>query len=112
MTARNRHRLPSLLTGIGCALVISALPAGAGEPGAPAIDKGRRHWAFQPLRPQEVPRTSGSVNARGPIDTFLLSRLEKKRLTFSPEAKPATLIRRAYLDLWGVPPAPDEVDAF
>src|SRR5207253_8347228 len=40
------------------------------------------------------------------------SRLQKRRLSFSPEAGRAPLIRRAYLDLWGLPPGPAEVDAF
>jgi hypothetical protein len=99
MTARVYHRLIFALTaGVGL-----ALPAAA-------ADKGR-HWAFQPLRRPAVP-TTPAANARTPIDAFLLSRLEARRLTFSPEAEWATLIRRAYLDLWGLPPAPAEIDDF
>src|SRR4029077_14727299 len=43
---------------------------------------------------------------------FLLAKLEEKGLTFSADADPITLLRRAYLDLWGLPPAPEAVDAF
>jgi hypothetical protein len=46
------------------------------------------------------------------VDAFLLGRLEAKGLTYSPEADPVTLLRRAYLDLWGLPPTPEAVDAF
>ncbi len=49
---------------------------------------------------------------RTPVDAFLLARLEAKQLAFSAEADPATLVRRAYLDLLGIPPTPEEVDAF
>jgi hypothetical protein len=118
MTAKACHRLiSSFVAEIGCVLVFSALPAPAARGGetispAVAMDKGSRHWAFQSIRRLEVPRASGMAITRTPIDVFLLSRLEARRLTFSPEAERATLIRRAYLDLWGLPPEPAEVDAF
>jgi Protein of unknown function (DUF1549) len=46
------------------------------------------------------------------VDAFLLARLEAKGLTYAPEADRVTLLRRAYLDLWGLPPTPEAVDAF
>jgi hypothetical protein len=55
---------------------------------------------------------SNRIRARTPIDAFLLARLEAKGLGCSPEADRITLMRRAYLDLWGLPPAPADVDAF
>src|SRR5262249_51072662 len=95
---------------IACALVVAALPAPPARGAEP--DRGSRHWAFQPIRRAEVPRASGPAGARTPVDAFLLSNLEKRGLTFSPEAVRATLIRRAHLDLGGLPPEPAEVDAF
>jgi len=73
------------------------------------------HWAFvKPSRPP-TPLTSGQVY-RGwdsnPIDAFILARLEKEGLTASPEADRYTLIRRVSLDLIGLPPSSEEVDAF
>jgi hypothetical protein len=49
---------------------------------------------------------------RTPVDAFLLARLNAVHLGFSPEADRTTLLRRAYLDLWGIPPTIEEVDAF
>src|SRR5262245_424641 len=114
MTARASGRpIVSVVVGAGCALVFSVLAAptvrGA-EPPGPA--KGSQHWAFQRLGQVEVARVSGPARARTPIDLFLLSRMEARRLTFSREADRATLIRRASLDLWGLPPGPEDVDAF
>jgi mono/diheme cytochrome c family protein len=68
------------------------------------------HWAFVPPKRPEVPKTKFAVN--NPIDNFAFSRLEKEGLKPSPEADRYTLIRRVYLDLIGIPPTPEEVDAF
>lgn len=70
------------------------------------------HWAFQPLRRIEPPMVKESKRVRNPIDRFLLTRLESSGLTFAPEADKVTLIRRATLDLLGLPPTPKEVDEF
>lgn len=75
-----------------------------------AFDRGRSHWAFQKLRRPEAPTVT--ERGRTPVDAFLLARLEAKGLSFAPDADRVTLIRRAYLDLLGLPPRPEEVDAF
>jgi hypothetical protein len=72
-----------------------------------------KHWAFLP--PQRAPLppiTSHLSRIANPIDTFILARLEKEKLSPSPEADRATLIRRVSLDLIGLPPTPTEVDEF
>lgn len=70
------------------------------------------HWAFiKPVRPAP-PVVSLKSWPKNGIDYFILSRLEKEGLKPSPEADRATLIRRASLDLIGLPPTPAEVDAF
>ena len=70
------------------------------------------HWAFKaPARPQ-APRLKNTGWARNPIDAFVLARLEKEGLAPSPEADRATLARRLTLDLTGLPPTIEEVDAF
>jgi hypothetical protein len=79
----------------------------------PAVDCARaQHWAFQPSRRPNVPAVRNTDRLRTPVDAFLLARLESKGLTFAPEADRITLLRRACLDLWGLPPTPEEVDAF
>jgi mono/diheme cytochrome c family protein len=76
------------------------------------LPAARRHWAFvPPIRPA-VPTTSRNAWLRNPIDAFVLSRLDRESLTPSPEADRATLLRRASLDLTGLPPTPAELDAF
>jgi hypothetical protein len=75
-------------------------------------DKDREHWAFQPPKQAPVPTVKARDRVRSPIDSFLLARLEAKKLSFSPEADRPTLIRRAYFDLVGLPPSPEAVAAF
>jgi cytochrome c553 len=70
------------------------------------------HWAFQPVRPTAPPKVKNAVWCASPIDRFVLARLEAKGLTPAPVADRRTLIRRAYFDLIGLPPTPEEVAAF
>jgi hypothetical protein len=70
------------------------------------------HWAFKaPVRPGE-PKITKPEWVRSPVDSFVLARLEAEHLSPSPEADRITLCRRLYLDLIGLPPKPEEVDAF
>ena len=69
----------------------------------------KEFWSFRSPRPAALPRVLHPEQARNPIDLFLLSRLESKGLGFSPEAEPLVLLRRAYLDLTGMPPTSREV---
>ncbi|MCA9047190.1 MAG: DUF1549 domain-containing protein, partial [Planctomycetaceae bacterium] len=72
-------------------------------------------WSLQPLRRPVVPEFSdpaGSDWIRTPIDAFVLQKHRELSLTPSPEADRRTLIRRLYYDLTGLPPSPQEVDAF
>lgn len=70
------------------------------------------HWAFRaPTRP-EAPVVKNTSWVRNPIDAFVLAQLEGLRIAPSPEADRATLARRLYFDLTGIPPSPSEVDAF
>ena len=75
-------------------------------------DEHRRHWAFRKLSRFEPSASQSPASVRTPIDAFLLARLEKEGLGYSPKADRVTLIRRAYLDLVGLPPSPDQVDEF
>jgi hypothetical protein len=74
--------------------------------------KKATHWAFvAPVKPS-VPQPKNASWARNEIDRFILARLEKEGLTPSAEADKATLLRRLSLDLIGLPPTIEEVDAF
>ena len=82
--------------------------APSGEiPSVPAI-----HWAFVPPVRSALPEVRDLAWARNPVDRFLLAALERDGLAPSPEADRVTLVRRASLDLIGLPPTPDEVAAF
>ncbi|HET6883626.1 MAG TPA: DUF1553 domain-containing protein, partial [Pirellulales bacterium] len=75
-------------------------------------DEERNYWAFQPIRRPAVPVVADDGQPCNPIDAFLLERLKREGLAFSPAADKPTLIRRAYFDLSGLPPTPDEVESF
>ena len=85
---------------------------GADWPESGPVKDPRRHWAFHaPLRPP-LPATQLAHWARTPVDAFILARLEKEHLPPAPEADKITLLRRLSLDLIGLPPSLEEVDAF
>jgi cytochrome c553 len=83
-----------------------------GAPGLPEGDDGLGHWSFRPVRRPAVPRVKAAAWVKTPIDAFILAQLEVKGLAPSPQADARTLIRRATFDLTGLPPTPEEVDAF
>lgn len=87
-----------------------AEPASAEQ--AEFTDEERSFWSFQPVSNPQVPTVKHSGHVTTPIDAFLLARLERENLTFSPQADKLTLVRRAYFDLLGLPPAPEAVDEF
>jgi hypothetical protein len=89
------------------------VPDVAGSVPDPLVsDKDRQFWAFQSPRPVNIPAVRHAQQVRNPVDAFILSKLEEKGLTLSPEADRLVLIRRAYFDLTGLPPQPEEVKAF
>jgi hypothetical protein len=75
-------------------------------------DEERAFWSFQPVRPPKIPVTKLKDRVRTPVDAFLVAELGRKKLAFSPDAEKVTLLRRACLDLTGLPPAPAELEAF
>ncbi|MFM7320221.1 MAG: PSD1 and planctomycete cytochrome C domain-containing protein [Armatimonadota bacterium] len=85
-------------------------PAGGGFQAE--IVRRRSHWAYAPVVRSPVPAVKAKSRVRNPIDAFLLARLEKAGLSFSPDADARTLIRRATIDLIGVPPTAPEVEAY
>ena len=76
------------------------------------LAKGRAYWAFQPLRPMAPPRVKNMAWGRTPVDRFILAKLEAKGLAPNGPINRERLIRRAYFDLHGLPPAPADFEAF
>ena len=70
------------------------------------------HWAFQPPQNPTLPRVRRTDWPRNEIDYFVLARLETEGIKPAPEADAYALVRRVYLDLTGLPPTPEEADAF
>jgi hypothetical protein len=71
----------------------------------------KSHWAWQPIALRQPP-AAGSAWPRDMIDRFLLDKLHQKRIEPAPPADPATLLRRVYFDLTGLPPTPERVESF
>jgi hypothetical protein len=84
--------------------------AGPAAPQGMSVEAGRKWWAFQPLKVNPIPPTTGAANSA--IDAFVLSKLEQQGLSPSREADPRTLVRRVYVDLLGFKPTYEEIEAF
>ena len=75
-------------------------------------EEERSFWSLQPVVALPVPEVRSTNRMRTPVDAFVLERLERDGLSFSPDADKRTLIRRACFDLIGLPPSPEDVDTF
>ena len=78
--------------------------AGAGDP--------MKHWAFQPVANPPAPAVKDAAWPKTSVDAFVLAKLEAAGLAPAPPADKRTLLRRATYDLTGMPPTPEESDAF
>ncbi|NBV23762.1 MAG: DUF1553 domain-containing protein [Proteobacteria bacterium] len=74
------------------------------------VEEGRQFWAFQPVKDPPIPNSKFDV--RNSIDAFINARLAEKKLAAAPPADPRVFIRRATFDLTGLPPTPEETEAF
>ncbi|WP_235905148.1 DUF1553 domain-containing protein [Tautonia marina] len=104
--------LSDLEIGLLRAWIDQGAPGERSESSSPTLRRTSNHWAFQPIERPEPPAVADKSWVRNPIDAFILDRLEREGIAPSPEADRATLIRRLSLDLLGIPPTPEEVDAF
>jgi len=75
-------------------------------------DKDRAHWSFQPVKSVVPPDVTRAVRLANPIDAFIEAKLESRGLMPAASASRRTLIRRVCYDLLGLPPTPEEVEAF
>jgi len=89
-----------------------AVVAAKAVAGAPSTGPETTHWAFRPVKPVVPPAVKDRGWVGTPVDAFVLARLETEGLTPSPAADRRTLIRRVSFDLTGLPPTPEEVEAF
>ncbi len=76
------------------------------------ISNPRTHWSFQPVTRPVPPAVTNGAWVKTPVDAFILGQLEEQGLKPSPPADKRTLLRRVYFDLIGLPPTPEEVQAF
>ena len=82
------------------------------DPARYITDEELSHWSYRPIADPTPPTVGEGGNAGSAIDAFLLRRLLKDGLGFSDQADKSTLIRRAYFDLTGLPPSPEDVAEF
>ena len=104
------RRLTSALLVLGA--VAAAMPHMATAANPINWEKARQHWSFQRPRAQSLPDVKDGAWPLQRVDHFILARLEAVKLSPSKEADRATLLRRLTLDLTGLPPTPEEVQAF
>jgi hypothetical protein len=90
--------------------------AGAPDPRTGKVAKVKEtatnHWAFQPVKRQAPPNVKDRNWVKQPLDAFILADLEERRIEPAPAADKRALLRRATFDLTGLPPTPEEIDAF
>ena len=82
------------------------------EKGGTVSAKDREFWSFRPVKKVEPPAVKDAAWSKSAIDRFLIAAMEKKGLSPSPRADKRALIRRVTFDLTGLPPSPEEVEAF
>src|SRR5262249_42191367 len=81
--------------------------------GGGVTEEAKRYWAYQPVKRPAVPSIANHQSPiSNPIDAFIRAKLEAKGLKPVGAADKVTLVRRAYYDLWGLPPTPEQVDEF
>ncbi len=102
-----RAAAASLILGV---LVLSTVWAASPPTNDPFSPSQREYWAFQKVTRPTVPAAPQPFD--NPIDAFVAAKLAEKDLTLSPRANKVTLIRRASFDLTGLPPTPEDVEAF
>ncbi len=84
----------------------------AGDANGADVGRARRQWAFQAPKDPPIPKVRRQDWVKNPIDRFILAKLEEKGLQPAPAADKRTLLRRATYDLLGLPPKPEEIEAF
>jgi hypothetical protein len=111
--AAGRRGIVRLLLWISSSALLVADAAELPPPAARPVDPVKKHWAYESIeRPAVRAGRSPHAAIRNPIDSFIAKKLSEAGLHPSPEADRPTLVRRLYLVLHGLPPAPEDVAAF
>jgi hypothetical protein len=110
----NREQIQILRTWIkqGATWPETAEAPKAGRREMVVTDEDRRHWSYRPLRAVDPPIVKAGTWCRTPVDRFIVAALEARGIHANPPADRRVLIRRLYFDMLGLPPSPEEVDAF
>lgn len=87
-------------------------PTPSSSGGGIDLAKARAHWSFQPLREPDLPDVVDLALADQAVDVFLLEKLEARQWTFAAEASRRDWLRRITFDVTGLPPEPEQLDAF
>jgi hypothetical protein len=90
----------------------TAVRSATPDSGLKITEKDRAFWAFQPVKPPPLPVVKDRAWVQSPLDHFVLAKLEEKGLRPAAPADRRTLLRRVTFDLIGLPPTPEEIDAF
>lgn len=94
-------------------LLTNWIRGGASFPSAEEVPADpRSHWAYQIPRKADPPKIKNELGEVHPVDAFLLSKLQARKLSPAPQSDPATLVRRVYLDLLGLPPTLEQQKGF
>jgi hypothetical protein len=99
---------------VACAIsaALAASPANTGAPSRTVYESTRNYWSYQPIARESAPSVKDTSWVRTDIDRFVLAKLESKGLHPGPDAEPEALVRRVYFDLIGLPPTPEQIDAY
>ena len=92
--------------------IVAGEPSPSSKKAREVTAEDRRFWSFQPLQRPVPPAPKNLTWSRTPLDRFILAKLEEKGLAANPLAEKRTLIRRAAFDLTGLPPTPEQIEAF
>ncbi|MBJ7497089.1 MAG: DUF1549 domain-containing protein, partial [Gemmataceae bacterium] len=112
ISLRNVKKI-ALFASIGLFVVINLALGQSNTPSEPELTPAdKSHWAFQPAKHRPLPTVKNPLWASNPIDFFILEKLDEKKLAPSPSASKEHLIRRATLDLIGLAPTIEEINAF
>lgn len=107
------EQIETLTRWVKAGLPMKGGAAVAHEPkGGVITPEARKYWAYQPVKRPAVPDVKTKAWVANPIDAFILAKLEARDLTPAAPADRVALVRRVFYDLTGLPPTPEEVDAF
>src|SRR5579872_2285427 len=101
-----RHRVVVLCASLALAFAVYAAESDTFTPAQ------RNFWSLVQVKHQTVPAVKNQAWVKNPIDAFVLAKLEEKNLTPNPAADRITLLRRATVDMTGLPPTQEEIDQF